>query len=419
MADAVARRRAGWVGSTIATTHALQRRLVDDRVAGAIGDQLLLLEHPAVLTLGKHADPGHILASEDVLAGARHRRRADRTRRRGHLPRPGSAGRLSDRRPARARPAPATVRASARGRPGRDVRRARGRRGATRRPPRLLGRPGRAGAAQDRRPRPARRARRQLPRDRPERHGRPPRLRAHRRVRHARRRLDLDRPRAGRRSAHRPRPRSSAPAPIFARGLRRRHRRPARDRRTEAAMASGLFELRKDPITGWWVATIVDRAFHRDRFARAAEPVDDRTVRLRQLLEPAGRRRPDPDAQGLRVPRRRHRRRRARARPRPRHRPGLDRAGACDRLVAHGRRAAQRAPPAPRRGHGRHRGPRRRRPGRARRGQGPRPDRVPRRRPELGRPGRRADEPPLLRPVRPARRSRTASPRSSAARRVS
>jgi UDPglucose--hexose-1-phosphate uridylyltransferase len=40
-------------------------------------------------------------------------------------------------------------------------------------------------------------------------------------------------------------------------------------------MTAGLFELRKDPITGWWVATIVDRAFHRDRFARAAETVDD------------------------------------------------------------------------------------------------------------------------------------------------
>jgi UDPglucose--hexose-1-phosphate uridylyltransferase len=40
-------------------------------------------------------------------------------------------------------------------------------------------------------------------------------------------------------------------------------------------MAAGLFELRKDPITNWWVATIVDRAFHRDRFARAAELVDD------------------------------------------------------------------------------------------------------------------------------------------------
>jgi UDPglucose--hexose-1-phosphate uridylyltransferase len=40
-------------------------------------------------------------------------------------------------------------------------------------------------------------------------------------------------------------------------------------------MAAGLFELRKDPITGWWVATVVDRAFHRDRFARAAEAIDD------------------------------------------------------------------------------------------------------------------------------------------------
>ena len=38
-------------------------------------------------------------------------------------------------------------------------------------------------------------------------------------------------------------------------------------------VSAGLFELRKDPITSWWVATIVDRAFHRDRFARAAEPV--------------------------------------------------------------------------------------------------------------------------------------------------
>ncbi len=40
-------------------------------------------------------------------------------------------------------------------------------------------------------------------------------------------------------------------------------------------MPAGLFELRKDPITGWWVATVVDRAFARERFARAAEPVDD------------------------------------------------------------------------------------------------------------------------------------------------
>jgi UDPglucose--hexose-1-phosphate uridylyltransferase len=40
-------------------------------------------------------------------------------------------------------------------------------------------------------------------------------------------------------------------------------------------VSAGLFELRKDPITGWWVATVVDRAFHRDRFARPAGPVED------------------------------------------------------------------------------------------------------------------------------------------------
>jgi UDPglucose--hexose-1-phosphate uridylyltransferase len=40
-------------------------------------------------------------------------------------------------------------------------------------------------------------------------------------------------------------------------------------------MSAGLFELRKDPITGWWVATIVDRDFDRSRFARPAAPVDD------------------------------------------------------------------------------------------------------------------------------------------------
>ena len=53
-------------------------------------------------------------------------------------------------------------------------------------------------------------------------------------------------------------------------------------------MAAGLFELRKDPITGWWVATVVDRAFHRDRFARAAEPVDDRMFGCSNCSTPAG-----------------------------------------------------------------------------------------------------------------------------------
>ncbi|HXG40505.1 MAG TPA: hypothetical protein VNJ28_06140 [Candidatus Limnocylindrales bacterium] len=52
-------------------------------------------------------------------------------------------------------------------------------------------------------------------------------------------------------------------------------------------MGAGLFELRKDPITGWWVATVVDRAFHRDRFEVAARPVDDGGA-CRNCREPAG-----------------------------------------------------------------------------------------------------------------------------------
>ena len=52
-------------------------------------------------------------------------------------------------------------------------------------------------------------------------------------------------------------------------------------------MAAGLFELRKDPITGWWVATVVDREFHRDRFATAATQIDD-GGRCANCSEPAG-----------------------------------------------------------------------------------------------------------------------------------
>ena len=68
-------RRAGhlearWLGRiAYREAHALQRRLVDQRVAGSIGDQLLLLEHPAVLTLGRNSDPAHILATPaDLVA---------------------------------------------------------------------------------------------------------------------------------------------------------------------------------------------------------------------------------------------------------------------------------------------------------------------------------------------------------------
>jgi len=49
---------------------ALQRSLVEDRRAGTIGDTLLLLEHPPVLTLGVRGDGGrsHILASAEDLS---------------------------------------------------------------------------------------------------------------------------------------------------------------------------------------------------------------------------------------------------------------------------------------------------------------------------------------------------------------
>ena len=49
---------------------ALQRSLVEERRAGLIGDTLLLLEHPHVITLGVRGDGGrsHLLASSETLA---------------------------------------------------------------------------------------------------------------------------------------------------------------------------------------------------------------------------------------------------------------------------------------------------------------------------------------------------------------
>ncbi|MCU0309188.1 MAG: hypothetical protein MUE51_15760 [Thermoleophilia bacterium] len=52
-------------------------------------------------------------------------------------------------------------------------------------------------------------------------------------------------------------------------------------------MSAGLFELRKDAITGWWVATVVDREFLRHRFALAAELVGD-GGQCRNCVEPPG-----------------------------------------------------------------------------------------------------------------------------------
>jgi lipoyl(octanoyl) transferase len=47
---------------------ALQKRLAAERAEGLIGDRLLLVEHPAVLTLGRTSDPAHIRADDATLA---------------------------------------------------------------------------------------------------------------------------------------------------------------------------------------------------------------------------------------------------------------------------------------------------------------------------------------------------------------
>jgi lipoate-protein ligase B len=57
-----------WLGRIdYRTAWQLQHDLVEARAAGAAPDTLLLLEHDAVLTLGRHADPANVLASGEEL----------------------------------------------------------------------------------------------------------------------------------------------------------------------------------------------------------------------------------------------------------------------------------------------------------------------------------------------------------------
>jgi lipoyl(octanoyl) transferase len=49
---------------------ALQQRLVAERKAGEVGDRLLLLEHPHVITLGRNGHMENLLAGNDVLSRA-------------------------------------------------------------------------------------------------------------------------------------------------------------------------------------------------------------------------------------------------------------------------------------------------------------------------------------------------------------
>ena len=50
-----------------AEAHELQRQLQAKRVAGEVGDTVLLLEHPPVLTLGRSAKAQHVVAPPDLL----------------------------------------------------------------------------------------------------------------------------------------------------------------------------------------------------------------------------------------------------------------------------------------------------------------------------------------------------------------
>lgn len=57
--------RARWLGTVeYGEGLELQASLVRERRAGGIADQLLLLEHPHVITLGTSADPRHVLADD-------------------------------------------------------------------------------------------------------------------------------------------------------------------------------------------------------------------------------------------------------------------------------------------------------------------------------------------------------------------
>ena len=51
---------------------ALQQQLCALRQQESIGDVLLLVEHPPVLTLGRNAHREHVVAGNDLLDAARH-----------------------------------------------------------------------------------------------------------------------------------------------------------------------------------------------------------------------------------------------------------------------------------------------------------------------------------------------------------
>ena len=175
---------ARWLGRiAYREAHDLQKRLVDERAAGRIEDQLLLLEHPAVLTLGKNSDPAHILATADELRAKGIP--VERIERGGEVTYHGP-GQLVAYPIVRLHERGLLVRPFVRALEAALVATC-GSLGVT--AARRDGHPGcwcdvdGPDAAQDRGARPARRTGRELPRHRAQYHGRPRRLRAHRRVR--------------------------------------------------------------------------------------------------------------------------------------------------------------------------------------------------------------------------------------------
>jgi lipoyl(octanoyl) transferase len=60
---------AHWVGRVpYAEAHALQEELLEARMQGRVGDTVLLLEHPPVLTMGRGAKPANVLLTEEERA---------------------------------------------------------------------------------------------------------------------------------------------------------------------------------------------------------------------------------------------------------------------------------------------------------------------------------------------------------------
>ena len=196
-------------------------------------------------------------------------------------------------------------------------------------------------------------------------------------------------------------------------GNRTRRQSACSSRRARERMARGLFELRKDSVTGWWVAVVVDREFDRAALSQAGQ-ASDQTPDICPNCSVAGRRRrprcacssrtrsssPAPSASSARQSPTAA----SRAGPGRRHRlvPDHRRAARPPRVVR-GDHAADRVRAA-----GAHA---RRARGRPQRGE----DRIPPGRPELRPAGRRPDRPPVLRLLRPA--AHPASHRRGAGRR--